>query len=100
MTVHVRQSKTRKRRDRILRKGCRRQPPLLKALADLPRTECDKPEKVRYRSWKAAETAADKQWWAERRLLRPYPCGNHFHLTSKVHRSGKVKATSTGDTHP
>ena len=101
MTVHVRQSKTRKMRDRALRRG-RNQAPLLQALCDLPRAQCVTPDKVRYRSCKAAETAAEKQWKADhQRLLRPYSCGTHWHLTSKiVNQAGKVKSTPKGDTRP
>lgn len=56
---------------------------LLAALADLPRARCLAPHKVKHRSLKAAQTVAEKQWWADHRILRPYPCGDHYHLTSK-----------------
>ena len=49
----------------------------------LPRVTCFNPEKVKYRSLKAAETSAEKQWLADRRILYPYSCGDHWHLTSK-----------------
>lgn len=52
------------------------------ALRDLPRARCLAPHKVKHRSLKAAETAAEKQWWSDHRILTPYPCGDHYHLTS------------------
>ncbi|MDO2394503.1 hypothetical protein QRB38_11870 [Mycobacterium avium subsp. hominissuis] len=60
-----------------------RQVALSDALRDLPRAKCLRPDKVRYRSIKAADTAAEKQWLAARRVLYPYPCGDHYHLTSR-----------------
>lgn len=84
MTVRTRQSKTRRMRDEKLRRGSCRGISLLRALADLPRAQCLAPHKVRFRSCKAAETAAEKQWRADhQRRLRPYPCGDHYHLTSR-----------------
>lgn len=58
---------------------------LREALRDLPRVACKAPHKVKYRSHKAAETAAEKQWLLDRRILTPYPCSDHYHLT---HRPG------------
>lgn len=63
---------------------------LLQALRDLPREACRRPDKTRYKSLNHAEIAADKQWWSDRRILTPYRCSNHFHLTSHPH--GKVTA--------
>ncbi|UXA19530.1 hypothetical protein [Mycobacterium sp. SMC-4] len=42
-----------------------------------------RPDKVKYRSLKAAQTAAEKQWIADKRILKPYLCGDHYHLTSR-----------------
>ena len=61
----------------------RRSVTLAQALKDLPRATCFNPEKVKYRSLKTAESAAEKQWITDRRLLKPYPCGSHYHLTSR-----------------
>lgn len=58
-------------------------PSLIYALRDLPRCSCTTPHKVKYRSRKAAETSAEKQWLMDRRLVTAYPCGDHFHLTSQ-----------------
>lgn len=57
-------------------------------LADLPRAGCERPDKVKYRSLKAAETAADKIWWVKRELLEPYRCGDHYHLTKHSYIEG------------
>jgi hypothetical protein len=54
-----------------------------RALRDLPRAQCRTPTKVRYRSRKAAESAAEKQWREAGRILYAYPCIDHFHLTSQ-----------------
>jgi hypothetical protein len=56
---------------------------LVTALKGLPRVTCFNPEKVKYRSLKAAETSAEKQWLRDRKILYPYYCGDHYHLTSK-----------------
>lgn len=56
---------------------------LAKALKDLPRARCLRPDKVPYRSLKAAQSAAEKQWLADRRILTPYVCVDHYHLTSQ-----------------
>lgn len=58
-------------------------PSLREALRDLPRATCMRPDKVKYRSLKAAQTAAEKQWIADKRILKPYLCGDHYHLTSR-----------------
>lgn len=52
-------------------------------LRDLPRAGCVAPHKLKYRSQKAAEAAADKQWHRDHRILWAYPCSDHFHLTSR-----------------
>ena len=53
---------------------------LRRVLANLPRAACADPEKVRYRSRKHAETAAETQWRDHRRILVAYPCSDHYHL--------------------
>ena len=58
-------------------------PSLADALRDMPRAMCARPDKVRYRSVKAAQTAAERLWLTDKRIVRPYPCGDHYHLTSR-----------------
>lgn len=58
-------------------------PSLADALRDMPRAMCTRPDKVRYRSSKAAQTAAERQWLYDKRIVRPYTCGDHYHLTSR-----------------
>lgn len=56
---------------------------LVVALKGLPRVTCFTPEKIKYRSVKAAETSAERQWLKDHKILYPYVCGDHYHLTSQ-----------------
>lgn len=71
-------------RSREIRKRKYQRPEPVDVLAkDLPRAPCPRPDKQKYRSRKSAESAAEKQWRADQRILWAYPCGDHFHLSRR-----------------
>jgi hypothetical protein len=56
---------------------------LLQSLEDLPRAHCPTPHKIKHYSLWGAEMAAENQWLRDKRLVQPYRCVDHFHLTSQ-----------------
>lgn len=55
-----------------------------KALGPVRLAGCFEPDKVRYRTLGAAVREAARLMQDEGRQLRPYPCGRHYHLTSRA----------------
>ncbi|QGH75320.1 hypothetical protein I5G61_gp72 [Mycobacterium phage Quesadilla] len=53
-----------------------------KALGSIRVAGCLTPEKVRYERLSHAVHASARQLAEDGRLLTPYPCGRHYHLTS------------------
>lgn len=54
-----------------------------KALGSVNLAGCLTPDKVRYRTLGEAIRVAARLLQEEGRVTKPYPCGRHYHLTSR-----------------
>jgi hypothetical protein len=54
-----------------------------KAFGSMRLAGCVEPNKVRYDKLGAAVREAARRLQANGAMLRPYPCGRHYHLTSR-----------------
>jgi len=54
-----------------------------KALGSVRVAGCVEPDKRRYRTLGLAVSAAARRLQDDGAVLRPYPCGRHYHLTSR-----------------
>lgn len=62
-------------------RAAQRKVKLRKAMRSMPPLSCPEPDKQKYPRLHDARVAAERQ---PDKRLRPYPCGRHYHLTSKV----------------
>lgn len=65
------------------RRAQARQRAVRKAMGSVRRAGCLTPDKVRYRTLGEAVRTSARLLADEGQTLHPYPCGRHYHLTSK-----------------
>lgn len=65
------------------RRAVARNRAIRKAMGTIRVAGCTEPDKVRYTRLGEAVRESARLLQDEGRLLRPYPCGRHYHLTSR-----------------